>query len=207
MTIRLVIVDEEESWCASVGRYLTVWKELAVTGIATNHADALRIIGVRQPQVVLLDMNLAVNCFKGISLLTQISDRHSCQIILLSTSFMDVEQVKEAIMAGAVYCMLKSDYQGLPGIIQNAPLLDVFVTDYRRLWGWFKRQELLKELTPAELELVGHLESDKPLPQIAAELFKSEKTLRNQLTDIFHKLNVKNRKEVIEKLNKELQLY
>lgn len=60
----------------------------------------------------------------------------------------------------------------------------------------------LESLTEKEKEVVGYILKGTPRKEIADKLFISESTVKNHVTKIYAKLNIKNRAELIEMLNK-----
>ena len=57
-------------------------------------------------------------------------------------------------------------------------------------------------LTPRELEILEHIAQGSTYPQIAARLFISRDTVRNHVSKIYKKLQVKSKTDVIQMANK-----
>ena len=77
----------------------------------------------------------------------------------------------------------------------NSPL-QIVLEDYIKL----KREEQLKDLTPAEKEIYELIESGHSQSQIGDKLSKTENTLKSQVKKILKKLGVSSRKEAIIKV-------
>ncbi len=65
-----------------------------------------------------------------------------------------------------------------------------------------KREEALRNLTPAEREVFELLNDGYTHTQIETKLYKTESTLKNQINKMLKKLGVKSGKEAVEKIRR-----
>ena len=85
MTLRCLIVDDSEAVLRAAAELLEA-EGLAVAGVATNGADALRLVGELEPDVVLVDIVLgAESGFDVIRRLIRTLEETDSRAILIST--------------------------------------------------------------------------------------------------------------------------
>ncbi|OGO78604.1 MAG: DNA-binding response regulator [Clostridiales bacterium GWB2_37_7] len=197
--IRVLIVDDDIIWAKLINSYLNKTDEMLVVGIASNKEEAIRIAQNIKTDIILMDINLTENQRDGIIAAIEIQQFSNSKIIML-TSLNDKELIKDSFTVGAVEFVSKENYTDLPKIIRrslygNSPL-QIVLEDYIKL----KREEQLKDLTPAEKEIYELIESGHSQSQIGDKLSKTENTLKSQVKKILKKLGVSSRKEAIIKV-------
>lgn len=74
--------------------------------------------------------------------------------------------------------------------------------DINKWANQFANDEVFSSLTSKEKEVLVLVLKDTPRKEIAAKLFISESTVKNHITKIFSKLNIKNRSELLKMLDK-----
>jgi len=85
MTLRCLIVDDSEAVLRAAAELLEA-EGLAVAGVATNGADALRLVGELEPDVVLVDIVLGSESgFDVIRRLIRTLEETDSRAILIST--------------------------------------------------------------------------------------------------------------------------
>ena len=197
--IRVLIVDDDIIWAKSINSYLNKIDDILVVGIANNKTEAIRLARNMEIDIILIDINLTENQRDGIIAAIEIQRFSNSKIIML-TSLNDKELIKDSFTIGAVEFVSKEDYSDLPKIIQksfygNSPM-QVVLEDYIRL----KREERLKDLTPAERQIYELMESGYSQSQIEDKLVKTQNTLRAQVKKILKKLGVSSSKEAVIKV-------
>ena len=180
---------------------------LQLVGEADNFNDALRLTQQLSPDVILLDMKLKEDFVTG-HIPELLSACPSCKILVL-TSSTDHEKHLLALRLGAVGVFIKS---------QPANLLLKAIHSVYRGEVWFDNtlaSDLLQSfkenaskskavepqiknlLTERELAIARLAVKGLPAKKIAAQLFISEKTVRNQLVVIYSKLGVASQIELV----------
>ncbi len=105
MVIRVLVVEDEEIAATAHATYLTRLPGFEVAGIAASGADALRILGEVEVDLVLLDFHLPDG--HGLRLLQRIrAAGHGCDVVAV-TSARDLDVVKRAMTQGVAFYLLK----------------------------------------------------------------------------------------------------
>jgi len=199
--IRVLLVEDDPDWIKAITAYLNQEEDILVVGAAMQADEAIRLAQTLAFDVALLDIQLAEGGTEGIYTAMRLHEIHPAKIIML-TSMRDERIVTQAFTAGAVNYMEKSRFKEIPQAIRAAfhhpTAMEALLKEFARL----KREELLKDLTPAEREVFELMEAGYTQPQIERKLFKAESTLKNQVNKILKKLGVKSGKEAVEKVRR-----
>ena len=123
--------------------------------------------------------------------------------ILLLTTFSDDEYIIKALKLGAAGYLLKQDYQNIiPAIRAAASGQTVFGTEIvsriPELMGAEKETTDYKKygISERELDVIRLIAEGLSNKEIAASLYLSEGTVRNYLTTILDKLNLRDRTQL-----------
>lgn len=105
MAIKVLVVEDEENAADAHATYLTRLDGFEVAGVARSGVDALRMLGDREVDLLLLDFNLPDG--HGLQLLQRFrAAGHLCDVIAV-TSVRDLDMVKRAVAQGVVLYLLK----------------------------------------------------------------------------------------------------
>ena len=205
----------EDHFCFAVGlkTFLTNYaQDLEVIGIAENGQKGVEMAKELKPDIILMDVRMPV--MDGISAVKIIKkDFPNIKIVMLSTYDED-EFVREAILSGASGYLLKDtspteliiSIRALnTGITLISPDIakDLVRQKYVEQTPYDKRQtEWLSVLTRREREIFALLATGHDNEQIAETLHISLRTVRNQVSIIYAKLEVKDRFEIIQLANR-----
>ena len=196
--IKIIVVDDDESWLKTFLLFLGGEPDLFIVGTASNKAGAIELVKTHNADIVLMDLNLDMQNFEGVAAIKEINRIKEMKVIVVTAY--DMEQLMvQSFLAGAVYYHPKEKFKDIPHVIRqahhNISPAQILLKEYNKL-----QKELVSQmLSPAENEVFGLLLKDYSLAQIGYQLNKAEGTVKNQVNAIFKKLNVKNRKQVIEK--------
>jgi DNA-binding NarL/FixJ family response regulator len=201
--IRLLLVDDQNLIRRGLRALLKTDPELEIVGEAENGRDAIDLIATLQPDVVLMDIRMPI--VDGVAATRIICTQALAPKVLVLTTFDDRDYVTQALQAGAAGYLLKDTpfeeltqairlvtkgYTQLgPGLAsklltQPAPPSTLTVSD-----AWH-------ELTPREQEIVDAIATGASNREIAAALFIAEKTVKNRITSILSKLNLRDRTQL-----------
>jgi DNA-binding NarL/FixJ family response regulator len=201
--IRLLLVDDQNLIRRGLRALLKTDPELEIVGESENGRDAIDTIATVQPDVVLMDIRMPI--VDGVEATRIICAQAAAPKVLVLTTFDDREYVTQALQAGAAGYLLKDTpfeeltqairlvtkgYTQLgPGLaskllMQHAPPSTLSVSD-----AW-------RELTPREQEIVEAIATGASNREIAAALFIAEKTVKNRITSILSKLNLRDRTQL-----------
>jgi DNA-binding NarL/FixJ family response regulator len=176
--------------------------DLQVVGEAGSVAEGLTRIGAARPDVAILDVRLPDG--EGITVCREVrSAIEPPPACLMLTSYSDDEALFGAIMAGAAGYMLKqisgtSLVDAVRTVAAGGSLLDAKLTAsvLSRLRGESGTQDTgYAQLSPQERRVLDLIAAGHTNRQIAEQLFLAEKTVKNYVSSVLHKLGFERRTE------------
>ncbi|MDP9430231.1 MAG: response regulator transcription factor [Actinomycetota bacterium] len=209
MTLRVLVVDDEELVRTGLRLILDTEPDLTVVGTAADGAQAVCEVARLRPDVVLMDIRMPV--LDGLAATRQLlggPEPAPCKVVVLTTFDLD-EHVYAALHAGASGFLLKdAPADQLAHAIRVAAageaLLAPSVT--RRLIAAFTTPAPavpsalpagLEELTPRELEVLSLLAEGLSNAEIAGRLFVGEATVKTHVARVLMKLGVRDRVQAV----------
>ncbi|HJQ45794.1 MAG TPA: response regulator transcription factor [Amycolatopsis sp.] len=202
MTISVFLLDDHEVVRTGLRTLLEAEDDLRVTGEAGTAAEAMTRIPAVRPDVAILDVRLPDG--EGVSVCrdirASIAPPPAC---LMLTSYSDDEALFGAIMAGAAGYMLKQVsgtnlVEAVRTVAAGGSLLDAKLTAsvLARLRGEAGDPDPQYEsLSPQEKRVLELIASGLTNRQIAERLFLAEKTVKNYVSSLLHKLGFERRTE------------
>lgn len=200
MTLRILLVDDHEVVRIGLRTLLTRHPEFEIVDEAGNAADAIEKSLRLKPDVVVMDIRLPG--ISGIEACRQIVAQQPATKVIMLTSFADDEMLFDAIAAGASGYVLKqigSDelVRALGIVGRGESLIDPALTQkvLARVRESSRRNEqsAFRKLNEQELKILALVAEGKTNREIAAQVFLSEKTVRNYVSAILDKLNLSSR--------------
>jgi DNA-binding NarL/FixJ family response regulator len=198
--LRLMVVDDHEVVREGLVALLGRRPGFQVVAEASTVAEATAVAGRYEPDVVVMDVRLPDG--SGIEACREIrADRPATRVVML-TSYPDEDAVLASVVAGASGYLLKQVrgrdlVAALESVGRGESLLDPDVTGrvlerIRRIATGDAPGELAL-LTAQERRILGLVAEGKTNKQIAAEVFLSDKTVKNYVSSILAKLNLERR--------------
>jgi two-component system response regulator DegU len=198
--IKVLIADDMDLHRELLRRLLERQLDIAVVGEAGSPQEAVHLTGELSPDVVLMDLRMPrSDPHGGIRATRQIVARYPGVKVLALTESDDEGDVREATLAGATGYIVKSvKAERIAEAIRNAysgkgwldPVVTQHVlTDYRRT---SRQAESRSLLTPTELQVLKLVAEGRTAREIGEILFMAEKTVKNHLSSIYRKMNVRN---------------
>jgi two-component system, NarL family, response regulator LiaR len=197
---RVLLVDDHRMVRQGLIFFLSTQPEITIVGEAETGEQALELIEDLKPDVVLLDLVLPT--LGGIDVLREIHSNHPTVDVIILSSFVDNEKVRQAIQAGAAgYLMKDVDPDELVNAIRSARRGELYLHPEaaRRLAeamrpGPDDQQEPLPDvLTEREREVLELVTRGLSNQEIADHLSVGLKTVKSHMTNIFQKLELENR--------------
>ncbi|NCB91167.1 MAG: response regulator transcription factor [Clostridia bacterium] len=196
----LVIVDDDFLVAASLETILNANESIQVLATGSDGSDAIKLYQEYQPDVLLVDIQMKQ--VSGLEASKKILTQFPNAKILLLTTFSDDEYIVKALQIGAKGYLLKQDYESIvPAIKAVYSGQTVFGTEITK-----KIPDLLasassfdyasKGINERELEIIRLIADGLSNKEIAAQLFLSEGTVRNYLSSILDKLELRDRTQV-----------
>jgi len=200
-SVRVVIVDDHAIVRQGLRALLEAEDDIEVTGEAGSVEEAIRRVGLDEPDLVLMDLQLPDGT--GVDACREIMSRWPGTTVLILTSFADDEALYSAIMAGAAGYVLKKIQPdelltGIRAAASGASLLDPALVEmvFKRVRGELTGDSLLDRLSGQELKIVDLIEQGLTNRQIAADLNLAEKTVKNYVSNLLTKMGMSRRSEV-----------
>ncbi|CQR58574.1 response regulator transcription factor [Paenibacillus riograndensis] len=206
--IKVVIVDDDSFIRESLKVLVALDPEIEVAGSAGDGREALALLEqLPHADVVLMDIRMP-NC-DGVEGTKFIKEAYPGISVLMLTTFDDDEYIIEALRNGASGYLLKNIppdriIQGIKTVHEGNLLIHPDIA--RKLAGFLQPAAPPKEampktlegygLTKAELAVVSLIAEGHTNKEIAAELFLSEGTVKNYITDILSKLGLRDRTQI-----------
>ena len=202
MTISVFLLDDHEIVRRGIAGLLETEDDIRVVGEAGTAAQALARIPALRPDVAILDVRLPDG--DGVSVCRDVrSSVAPPPACLMLTSYSDDEALFGAIMAGAAGYLLKQvagvDLVGaVRTIAAGGSLLDPKATAAvleRLRRGGEPEDPRYAALSPQERRILDLIADGKTNRQIGAEMYLAEKTVKNYVSSLLHKLGFARRTE------------
>lgn len=198
--MRIVIVDDDVFVSGALKTILEADREIVVAGVGADGDDAVMLYKKEKPDVLLMDIRMKEK--SGLTAAKEILSFDEAAKILLLTTFSDDEYIVKALKYGVKGYLLKQDYQSIIPAIKAVYLgQSVFGTEITA-----RLPDLLKEkqgfdyrahgLSDKEHEVVTLVAEGLSNKEIAGEMFLSEGTVRNYISDILEKLSLRDRTQL-----------
>jgi DNA-binding NarL/FixJ family response regulator len=200
---RVVIADDQALFREGLRTLLSTRPDMDVVGEAANGDEAVALVEQLRPGVVLMDLRMPK--VDGIQATARLRDRCPEIPVLVLTTFDDDANLFGALRAGAAGYLLKDvSSETLVAAIQAAARGESFlqstvtgrvVAAFARLMesGGPKAEALVLPLSAREREIVSLLGSGASNKEIADRLNLAEGTVKNHVTNILTKLDVRDR--------------
>jgi DNA-binding NarL/FixJ family response regulator len=206
VTVKVLVVDDQEIVRAGFSALLDGQPDLEVVGQASNGAEAVELAGRLVPDVILMDVRMPV--LDGLAATRQILEGvgpgEPPRVIMLTTFDLD-EYVYDALRAGASGFLLKhSSPDELTAAVRVVAAGDALLAPSitRRLVEDFARvQPVLPAtaggLTPRETDVLRLIARGQSNREIAATLVLAEQTVKTHVSRILTKLDLRDRAQAV----------
>jgi DNA-binding NarL/FixJ family response regulator len=213
--IRVLLVDDQPLFRQGLADLLALNEDLEIVGEANHGAEAIELTSALQPDVILMDIRMPV-C-DGVEATRQIHQTYPWIKIMVLTTFDEDEYIWQSLQAGALGYILKSTPSPqvanairtlYVGHSQLGPTIASKVFDRLQPPPVTNEQSLLPEgdgsidarseelrqrLNQRELEILQQMRSGRNNREIAELLHLSEGTIKNYITNLLSKLNLRDR--------------
>jgi len=199
--IRVLVVDDQNLIRQGLKALLELEPDLQVVGEGENGQSAIALVETLQPDVVVMDIRMPV--MDGVAATREICQQFPATKVLVLTTFDDDQYVAEALRYGAMGYLLKDT----PSEELAAAIRSVH-KGYTQLGPGLVEKIMAKvptvppppspppswdELTPREQEVLRLIAKGASNREIAQLLYISEGTVKNHVTNILNRLNLRDR--------------
>lgn len=210
MSIRIGIVDDKSINRHTARQKLDSYKEIEICLEAGNGKDYLeqlkKTARENHPQVVLMDLDMPI--MDGIETVKIGSAAYPHIKYIVLTIFEDNDKLFEAIKAGANGYLLKDDkavniIDAITNVVEfnGIPMSPAIARRAMELMLGNKPKAEIREdlgLTPRELDILKELASGSSYNVIGEKLFISPLTVRKHVANLYEKLHVNSRAQIIQ---------
>ncbi|HEY7465824.1 MAG TPA: response regulator transcription factor [Dehalococcoidia bacterium] len=201
--IRVMLVDDHEVVREGLKALLNRREAINVVGEAGNVAQAIEVAAREKPDVVVMDLRLPDGT--GIEACREIRSQQPDIKVIMLTSYADEDAVMASILGGASAYLLKQTRgsqlaDAIMGVARGESLLDPQVTmrvleEVRKSAAGKSAAAPESQLNENEQKILLLIAEGKTNREIAAEIYLSDKTVKNYVSNILSKLNMKRRSE------------
>ena len=198
--MKIVIVDDDKFVCLSLQTILQADPEITVAACGTSGEEAIRLFRTHHPDILLIDIQMPglSGLEAGEAILKEDPDAR----ILFLTTFSDNEYIVKALQIGARGNLIKQEIESI------APALKAVLSG-QSVFGneiMTRLPSLISSPAPSNLSALGISQREMEViclvaqglnnREIADALFLSEGTIRNYLSTILDKLQLRDRTQL-----------
>ncbi|MGM0420356.1 MAG: response regulator [Bacillota bacterium] len=196
---KVLVADDHELVREGICRLLGLFENIEVIGEAGDGLEAVAMVREHVPDLVLLDLNMPR--MNGINAISKIKEFNPEIKIIILTIHDDEEYIYKVTSAGAegflqkditsdelkeaIERVLDGETVFPRSIVEDIETQDVEGKDYKEI------------LSKREYEVLGLLARGMSNREIAEELYISEKTVKNHVSNILRKLDVNDRTQAV----------
>ncbi len=198
--MNILIVDDDCLVTGALKTILESQQDFHVPALGNDGSDAVSLFREYKPDVLLMDIRM--KNMNGLEASGKILEEFPEARILLLTTFSDDEYIIKALKLGAKGYLLKQDYQNIvPAIRAVFSGQTVFGDEVvSKLPSLLQKKRAFDyaayDINERELEVIQLIAEGYSNKEAAAALFLSEGTVRNYLSSILDKLNLRDRTQV-----------
>ncbi|WP_426983260.1 two-component system response regulator YvfU [Bacillus cabrialesii] len=188
--IRLLIAEDQRMLLGALGSLLDLEEDMTVIGQALNGEEALKAILKLEPDVCIMDIEMPVR--NGLEVAEELMQKGCGSKVIILTTFARPGYFERAVKAGVHGYLLKDgEIDDLADAIRKC-------VKGKRVFSPELTFNMMRDenpLTVREQEILRLAALGKTTKDITLELYLSQGTVRNYISEIIQKLNAKNRTE------------
>ncbi len=207
MMIRILLVDDQTLVRQGIKSLLALSDKLTVVAEACDGEQALSILRFAKHTVDLVLMDIRMPKLNGVETMRRMKQEDNNTPVIMLTTFDDHDSVMQSIQAGAKGYLLKDVsletlVQTIETVAAGESLIQPAITQ-RLIDGLqgvktdFESAELPDALSKRETEILRLMAAGCSNKEMAASLYKSEGTIKNQVSSILAKLGVRDRTRAV----------
>jgi len=196
---RLLLVDDQDIFRQGLAALLSIETDLEVVGQAKNGHEAIALTKTLQPDVILMDVRMPI-C-DGVQATREIHNHYPWVRILVLTTFDDDEYILQSLQLGALgYLLKRTPIKDIAVAIRSVAqgYIHLGPTIGPKVFAQLKTttrspHPLQDSLSKREIIILKMIGQGKNNAEISQELYLSEGTVKNYVTQILNKLEMRDR--------------
>lgn len=205
--IKLLLVDDQQLLRQGIASLLGLSDKVQLVAQANDGEQALNWLQTHPDTVDVVLMDIRMPKMDGIQALTAMSELGITLPVIILTTFDDHELLLQALKAGAKGYLLKDVslenlIGGIEAVYRGDTLIQPAITStlidsLKGLKSDFEHYQQPEALSDKELEILRLMAAGCSNKEIAQSLFKSEGTVKNQVSNLLAKLGVRDRTRAV----------
>jgi len=195
--MNIILADDDKIVETALKTIIESSGEIKIIATCNNGQDAVQLYKEHNPNVALLDIRMPI--MTGIEAAEKIQELDPDAKILFLTTFDDNEYITAALRIGAKGYILKQDYESIVSALKAVEAGQTVLGGeiVRKLSTNESKPNLKKwNLSDKEIEIITMVGQGLNNKEIAKTLFLSEGTVRNYLSEILEKLELRDRTQL-----------
>ena len=197
--MNLVIIDDDKLVCQALKTIIETDEDFNVVAVGHNGHEAIELYNENKPDIILMDIRM--NEMTGIDAGEIILKNYPNSKILYLTTFLDNEYIIKALKIGAKGYLLKQNFDCIiPSLKAVALGQSVFgeeiVSKIPEMMNSSKKTFEGYSLSDKEVEIITLIAEGLSNKEIATSKYLSEGTVRNYISNILEKLELRDRTQI-----------
>lgn len=198
--MKVVVVDDDKLVTASLKTILEAEEDITVAGTGNSGREGVELFRSLQPDILLMDIRM--EGMTGIEAAEVLLGEEPSRKILFLTTFSDDEYIVKAIRLGAKGYILKQDFESIVPSLRTVyggqrVFGDEIITRIPALLNKGVKADWARlGLNEKEWDIIVQVANGLSNKEIAKELFLSEGTVRNYISIILEKLELRDRTQL-----------
>ena len=197
--IRIIIADDQVLLRQSIGQLISIDEEISVVDMVGTGKEAIKACDVHQPDMVLMDIEMPE--MDGIAALKHIKLHYKNIKVIMLTTFEDVDNIVESIIADADGYMIKDI--GCDALITTIKCVnngltvihksvkEIVMRKFRKMMDHHSNYSEI--INDEEIRMVKQIVRGKSNREIGKSFSYSEGTIKNKISRIYEKLGISDR--------------
>jgi len=199
--IRVMIVDDQKIFREGLKMIISQDVDIEVVGLCEHGQEAVGMIPIYKPDIILMDIQMPV--MNGVEAVKRIKNDYKDIDVIMLTTFHNDHYITDAIRAGALGYLLKDTeiniiidaiktaHQG--GALMDSSAMKVILNQFMKLPSETYDLDLLTEREKEICYLIAEGLNNK---EISEQLFLGEGTIKNHITKVLQKLELRDRTQL-----------
>ena len=198
--MKVLIVDDDKLVCVSLKIILEADADIEVVALGYNGEIAIELYEKLIPDILLMDIRMDI--MTGLEGAEIILKKHKDAKILFLTTFLDDEYIIKALKIGSKGYLLKQNFESIVPCLKaiqmgQSVFGDEIITKIPSLMTENNKLEFSSfGINEKEFDIIFQVANGLNNKEIAEKLYLSEGTIRNYISIILDKLNLRNRTQL-----------